>query len=513
MLSFLSTLVRSTSLYFLSPLQFLWLHIHVPKVFTRITPASAPAHQYHHQSSEAPSYDKQDVKHANALASIHRATENGPVLQELKHLVQTDGAGNWPPCATHGDTWPAALRPYHAIYLEAAPFLATEDVILDDRVSSQRVDSFRERLRDSLQSRVDLPSVKDILSAAENENATAELSFASYNGFSACMATLRHAFRWGVIPVVRVAQEQKIISFPAELDLPWEFICRRYGVTSHGGNVMTNYFSNFDEHDRIVYQVNGGLSDLIQTAEYNFAHIFVAVERLVYTPTNPPPFKSSKSTRNLTNSKHALPIYLEMTKAIIHYSRGNRRACLESLRTINSQFSGPPKIFYKTLVDAHISPEVWMRYVQGFPGWAAGEIIDGEYIEYDGLSGSHSLFFRVADAFLDIPAYFSEESTHRYVPVAQRRLCDAIREHGFRGKARENGDLEIEGEMERMVQQLRTFRATHRGRIHKYLSAPAPERMIMTAGKSVLESNEIPEIETAIKHLGGILVNRIKETR
>ncbi len=35
----------------------------------------------------------------------------------------------------------------------------------------------------------------------------------------------------------------------------------------------------------------------------------------------------------------------------------------------------------------------------------------------------------------------------------------------------------------------------------------------MTAGRSVLESEEIPEIDTAIKHLDAILEKRLKMTK
>ncbi|KAL4784551.1 hypothetical protein BJX76DRAFT_356907 [Aspergillus varians] len=432
--------------------------------------------------------------HESALAQTERTGQNVPVSRALKHLVDTDGAGTWPPKATHGNTWPAALRPYHAIYLELAPYLATEDVVVDNDINAERCNSFRKRMREALQERVNLADVKAILSATETgnreENGNEQaLTAARYNGFSACIANLRHAFRWGVVPVVRVVQEEKIIDFPPELDMPWPFICRRYGVTSMGGNVMANYFCNFDDQERIVYQINCGLSDVIRTAEYNFAHMFVVIERL------------------------SLPIYHEMAQAITHFSTGNEKACLASLRAINAQFPAPLKVFYKTLVDTHISPKVWMHYVQGPTGWAAGEIIDGEYVEYDGLSGSHIPVFRIADAFLGVPAYFTEENLRRYIPRAQREFCDALCGFGLRERAREAGNGLIEGEMEKMVKQLRAFRATHRGRIHKYLSAPAPERLIMTAGKSVLESEQIPKIETAIQHLDGILAKRIEETK
>ncbi|KAL4926631.1 uncharacterized protein BDV17DRAFT_293424 [Aspergillus undulatus] len=463
-----------------------------------------------------PQTQTQTPDHSIALTLIKSATPTSPVFFSLRHLIETDGAGTWPPHAVHGDgngdsdAWPLPLRAYHEIYLQAAPSLSFPpgDVSLDDQVSISRVRAFRERVKRALGERVDLDAVREILQLSATETDTENpnrlpLSPAAYNGFTACISNLRHAYRWGVIPVVRVAQEEKIIDFPEELDVPWAFIARRFEVSSMGGNVMTNYFCNFDKDGSMVYRFNvnpalavardgddddGDGSDEIARAEYNFARMFVGIERL------------------------ALPIYTEMAHATTHFANGNKPACLSSLRRISTLFPAPLRIFYQTLVDRHISPKVWMHYVQGPTGWGAGEMINGEYVEYDGLSGSHIPFFRIADAFLGIEAYFDEGRMGRYVPVNQRKLTERIRECNLRERAKMDGDEEIGNEMERLVRQLRTFRAAHRGRIHKYLSAPAPERLIMTAGKSVLESEEIPEIETAIKHLDGILAKRIKET-
>ncbi|KAL3486215.1 hypothetical protein BJX62DRAFT_23734 [Aspergillus germanicus] len=87
------------------------------------------------------------------------------------------------------------------------------------------------------------------------------------------------------------------------------------------------------------------------------------------------------------------------------------------------------------------------------------------------------------------------------------------KENEFCDEAQQMGDLEIVLELENMIQQLRAFRATHRGPIHRYLSAPAPERLIMTTGKLVLESEEIPEIDAAIEYLDGLLAKRFGQTR
>lgn len=45
-----------------------------------------------------------------------------------------------------------------------------------------------------------------------------------------------------------------------------------------------------------------------------------------------------------------------------------------------------------------------------------------------------------------------------------------------------------------------------------YLEQPAPERLIMTAGKSVLENSSTKSTKEALKGLDEMLVNRLRET-
>ena len=112
----------------------------------------------------------------------------------LRELIETDGAGSWPPRASHGDMWPLALRPYHDIYLQLAPSLSVQQVSLDDNVNSERCLQYRETMRKLLQDNVNLPDVEAILAAVE---AGDKLSLPSdaYNGFFACIALSRHAYR------------------------------------------------------------------------------------------------------------------------------------------------------------------------------------------------------------------------------------------------------------------------------------------------------------------------------
>ena len=56
------------------------------------------------------------------------------------------------------------------------------------------------------------------------------------------------------------------------------------------------------------------------------------------------------------------------------------------------------------------------------------------------------------------------------------------------------------------------YRAAHRARVMPYLEQPAPERLTMTAGKSVLEGATAEETKEALRSLDRLLANRLKET-
>lgn len=56
------------------------------------------------------------------------------------------------------------------------------------------------------------------------------------------------------------------------------------------------------------------------------------------------------------------------------------------------------------------------------------------------------------------------------------------------------------------------FRTAHRARVMPYLEQPAPERLTMTAGKSVLEGPTTRDTKDALRVLDQMLVTRLKET-
>ncbi|ESZ97408.1 hypothetical protein SBOR_2236 [Sclerotinia borealis F-4128] len=427
----------------------------------------------------------------DAYAALEQTVTYAPhaAQDSLQDLIENDGAGTWPPTTVYGNAWPVPLQPFHDIYQAMAPALSVAELSGDDVKNFQRCLDFRVQMRTLYNDQVNMGEVKALLDAAEHDENV--LSRAAWNGLFACIALSRHSFRWGTIPIVKLAQAERVVDFPGCLDLAWPYLQRRYGVTSPGGNVASNYLCNFDENHQIVYPINPGMDDLIQSAEYHFGHVFPHIER------------------------EALPIYHLVTKAIQQHSNGDLAGTLQSLKGINKDLRIPLKTYYETMHESKISRKVWMHYAQGFQGWAAGDIdeVTGEYTEYDGLSGNQLLLPQIMDAFLGLDRYLNEENTQRYMPNLQRKFRETIAEHSFRIEAKKNGEDDIEHEMNNIVKQMRIFRTAHRVRVKPYLSVPAPERMIMTAGKSVLEKGDVQDYQSAIAPLDKMLSDRLLATK
>ena len=84
-----------------------------------------------------------------------------------------------------------------------------------------------------------------------------------------------------MIPVVKVAQVEKLVEFPPELDVPWPYLQRNFGVTAESGNNTANVLHNFNENGERVYKINVGMSDLIMSSEETFFRMFYDLEVLV----------------------------------------------------------------------------------------------------------------------------------------------------------------------------------------------------------------------------------------
>jgi len=400
----------------------------------------------------------------------------------LQRLVERDGAGTWPPKCTY-DAWPAALRPYQDIYFEMVPDFPTADASLDDEANTKRRTAFRAKMRKLFDERINVADVRSILEAVEDGN-NSRLPRDKYNAFYCAVAVCRHMYRWATLPVVKVAQDEKVVDFPTQLDIPWEFLQRSFGVTAESGNNTANVLHNFDSTGARIFKINVGMRELITNSEEAFFRMFYDLEVF------------------------AFPMYYEIVQAILTFERGDRKACAEALANVNVRLRYLLQVFYSQLTEARVSKEVWLSYVQGFQGWGVGRMVGNEHIKYDGLSGNHVLAFQALDAFLGLDHYLTAENLVRYIPVNQRNLCIAFKQFCFRDRLEADGDEDIRREFTEIVNRLKVFRAAHRTRVMPYLQQPAPERHTMTAGKSVLTGSA----KEALKSLDEMLEKRFNET-
>lgn len=108
-------------------------------------------------------------------------------------MINDEGAGSWPPRATH-DEFPPALRAYSEIYAAMAPLLPTANPSLDDECNRIRCHEFRSRMQTLLREKVDMMATQGILETVQSGNWDA-FPRDAYNGFYSCIASLRHAYR------------------------------------------------------------------------------------------------------------------------------------------------------------------------------------------------------------------------------------------------------------------------------------------------------------------------------
>ncbi|TGO44026.1 hypothetical protein BOTNAR_0999g00010 [Botryotinia narcissicola] len=422
--------------------------------------------------------ESENVSKYRALRNLRDQHE---VAAAISRLVDEDGAGAWPPNANH-DSWPMALRPYKEIYFQLIPLLSAAPPSLDDDVNNERREKYRSMMQKSLMEQINVPQVVAIMAAVEAGNWDL-FPRDAYNGFYCCIAVCRHPYRWATIPVVKVAQLEKTVEFPSELDALWPYLQRNFGVDADAGNNTSNVLLNFNTRGERIYRINVGMSDLIRSSEEVFFQMFYDLE--------------------------AFPIYHEMVLSVLSFNSSTPSTCLPHLRNINTRIRDLFLIFYENLTKSRVSHSVWLSYVQGFQEWGVGKIVNGEHVKYDGLYGNHVLFFQALDAFLGMERYLSDENMERYIPAKQRELYLVLKKYSFVRGAKENGVRQIEEEFAKMVNQLKV---SYRARVMSYLQKPAPERLVMTAGKSVLENSNTKSLDDALKPLDDMLADRLKET-
>lgn len=135
---------------------------------------------------------------------------------------------------------------------------------------------------------------------------------------------------------------------------------------------------------------------------------------------------------------------------------GQKSRCTEHLKAVNVQLRAAIRVYYEWIVESKIPTSIFVPYLQGFHGWAAGEMVDGKYTEYDGVSGGHLVLFNMLDRFLGLETFLDQKSLlANYIPVRQGAFITAVERHAFRDQAKQDGDIEVEAQLNSIVSQLR----------------------------------------------------------
>ncbi|KAJ9115803.1 hypothetical protein QFC22_004944 [Naganishia vaughanmartiniae] len=431
-----------------------------------------------------------DADEEMSTPSFNANTGSQTLQSHLDNLLAESGGGTWPPTATAASAWPIALQPYHTIALLAPPHFVDSSALHpqhSDEYLRLRIRQSREWLTTELRGAIHLPSVLAILG---------DLDPGTRGGFLACLAYLAHLYRWGTIPVVRVAQDETSLpGLPEEVKVPMRVLHDALGIETTGGCLYTMTLLNVHPTHGLIYSNLRHLADIYPTAataERLNAEIFYEMERLAL------PFYTAIS---------ALPTNLDNPRPLLQ----------TALAALRASF----KKFAETVHERKLAKDVWMSHAQGFHGWG----LDG----FDGVSGDHSLLIRAVDAFLGIgtggmvvvppreeeaqvvvenatPKSWSSWATswwrtplavsqtppqpktitpipysEHYLPHAQNTFLAAIRSYNLRSHT----SIASSPELAEIIKLVRLWRLGHTRKAVYYEDLNLPERRPMTASGGV----------------------------
>ncbi|KAJ3163248.1 hypothetical protein HDU86_002418 [Geranomyces michiganensis] len=417
--------------------------------------------------------------------------QNGISVQSataaLENLVAVDGAGSWPPRYICDEHWPSHLRAYAEIARRVPSKLAVLVPSTDDDANRATINAFRTWLTEELACAVNLPVTMSILDEiTSHANADTDLH-RIVNSFLSCVDFLRHAYRWGTVPIVRVAQRELDVALPEALDNPSALLHRFLGIEAEGGVMQTMTYSNVLEDSEgseacdIVWATTRYLPSQCHQAERMNVLIFWEMERL------------------------ALPMYRCITLAVDAFIAGNVSACDEHLETANAVLRDVFKHFYATVTEMRMSSRTWMSHAQGFHGWSNRGV--------EGVSGNQALVIRTLDAFLElpdaVPPHLLPSASH--LSRADRTFITALRASNFRHTCASRYPA-LEAQLSKMATSLRIWRSSHVRKMKDYESVDLPERDLFTAGGGNVLADKYGKEPTSAAETVAIFAQRL-ETR
>ncbi|EST05414.1 hypothetical protein PSEUBRA_005087 [Kalmanozyma brasiliensis GHG001] len=319
-------------------------------------------------SSSATSILDEPISYTVDLAPKLSSALSTCLSSTLDEMIRTEGGGSWPPRPTYRDSWPHCLHIYDRVARQAPPRFVTPQLRPNytDSELRQRIDENRLWLEQSLSS----ADVQQVMATLPELDVNARL------GFLACTAYLIHLYRWGTLPVVAMAQDEKSIAFPDSIQTPFRWLNDFYGIESSGGCLysmtLVNVVSHGGDDLELVYSNMRHMPypSVVDAERYN-AFVFYQMERL------------------------SLDLYHSIAQCQTLMAQGQEQQAADALKQGHVALRAAFRHFFDTLKEEKIRKSVWMSHAQGFHGWGVDD--------FDGVSGDHSLLIRTLDAFLDIP--------------------------------------------------------------------------------------------------------------
>ena len=194
--------------------------------------------------------------------SQERGRDSGSLAMQLDALMEIEGGGTWPPrlvrpqassssstlASSSAITQPAIndtsdcswWQSYHTLALSLAAtgrFVDSEDGLHPSRSEAYlraKIDDNRSWMAEEVNRVV----VVDMLMRRLNEALAIDghsHSSASCLGLFACLMYLAHLYRWGILPVVSLAQDERTLEMPEAIARPLKALSERYGLKTSGG--------------------------------------------------------------------------------------------------------------------------------------------------------------------------------------------------------------------------------------------------------------------------------------
>ncbi|KAJ1026702.1 hypothetical protein NDA16_002300 [Ustilago loliicola] len=320
-----------------------------------------------HLSSSATSIVDEPFYSTADLAPKLSSALSTCLTSALDDMIRTEGGGSWPPKPTYRDSWPSCLHIYDHVAKQAPPRFVNPELRPNytDAELRATIDDNRQWLAHALSS-VD---VQQVMSTLPQLDVNARL------GLLACMAYLIHLYRWGTLPVVAMAQDEKKIHFPDTIAAPFLWLNDFYGIESTGGCLfsmtLVNVVPQGDNLEMAYSNMRHMPHQSVVDAERYNAFVFYEMERI------------------------SLELYRSIAQCQTFLAQGEEQQAADALKQGHVALKAAFRHFFDTLKEDKIQKAVWMSHAQGFHGWGVDD--------FDGVSGDHSLLIRTLDAFLDIP--------------------------------------------------------------------------------------------------------------